>query len=187
MVIYAILRYNKRNGGELLMARPKKYQIKLTDEELLTLKSIIRKKATSKTIRCRCQIILDLDEAHGKVLTHEQSAKSNGVCMATVTNTVTKYANGGIEAVVEFKRNVNSDNARRKVDGRTEAHLIELACGPIPEGHSRWTIRLLEEKSRIVLDTPVSREAIRHALKKTNFDLTKATTGVSQQRKTRSS
>ena len=119
------------------MARPKKYKIKLTDDELKELKAVIRKNKTSKTIRCRCQIIIDL------------------------------------------KRNVNSDNARRVLDGRAEARIIELACGPVPEGHSRWTIRLLEEKSKIVLDTPVSREAIRRALKKTNFDLTKTTTGAS--------
>ncbi len=169
------------------MARPKKYNIHLTEEEFNKLKSIIRKKETSKTIRCRCQIILDLDEAHGKVLTHEQSAKSNGVCMATVTNTVTKYMNGGIDAVAEFKRSINSDNARRKVDGRTEARLIELACGPVPEGHSRWTIRLLEKESKVILETPVGREAIRKALKKTNFDLTKTTTGASLQKKTRNS
>ena len=156
------------------MARPKKYKIKLTDDELKEFKSVIRKNKTSKTIRCRCQIIIDLDESHGKVLTHEQSAKSNGV-----TNTVKKYFEGGIDAVTEFKRNVNSDNARRVLDGRAEARIIELACGPVPEGHSRWTIRLLEEKSKIVLDTPVSREAIRRALKKTNFDLTKITTGAS--------
>ena len=148
------------------MARPKKYKIKLTDDELKEFKSVIRKNKTSKTIRCRCQIIIDLDESHGKVLTHEQSAKSNGVCLATVTNTVKKYFEGGIDAVTEFKRNVNSDNARRVLDGRAEARIIELACGPVPEGHSRWTIRLLEEKSKIVLDTPVSREAIRRALKK---------------------
>ena len=140
--------------------------------ELKEFKSVIRKNKTSKTIRCRCQIIIDLDESHGKVLTHEQSAKSNGVCLATVTNTVKKYFEGGIDAVTEFKRNVNSDNARRVLDGRAEARIIELACGPVPEGHSRWTIRLLEEKSKIVLDTPVSREAIRRALKKTNFALT---------------
>lgn len=70
---------------------------------------------------------------------------------------------GGIDAVTEFKRNVNSDNARRVLDGRAEVRIIELACGPVPEGHSRWTIRLLEEKSRIILDTPVSLEAIRKA------------------------
>lgn len=169
------------------MARPRKYRIALTDEELKTLRSVIRKKATSKMIRSRCQIILDLDEAHGKILTHEQSAKSNGVCMTTVTNTVSKYAKGGIESVMEYKRNVNSDNSRRKVDGRVEARLIELACGPAPEGHSRWTIRLLEEKSRVILETPVSREAIRHALKKTNFDLTTTTIGVFPQKKTRNS
>ena len=184
------------------MARPKKYKIKLTDDELKELKSVIRKNKTSKTIRCRCQIIIDLDESHGKVLTHEQSAKSNGVCLATVTNTVKKYFEGGIDAVTEFKRNVNSDNARRVLDGRAEARIIELACGPVPEGHSRWTILLLEEKAKIVLDTPVSREAIRRtlkakvvldtpigknaigrALKKTNFDLTKTTTGASPQKK----
>ena len=169
------------------MARPKKYIINLTENELKELKSTIRKKKTSKTIRCRCQIILDLDEAHGKVLTHEQCAKSNGVCLATVANTVIKYINGGVSAVTEFKRNINSDNARRKVDGRTEARLIELACGPVPEGHSRWTIRLLEEKSKVILETPVSREAIRSALKKTNFDLTKTATGAFRQKKTRNS
>ncbi len=169
------------------MARPKKYVIHLTEDEFKELKSIIRKKNLSRTIRCRCQIILDLDEAHGKVLTHDQSAKSNGVCLATVSNTITKYMNGGVRAVTEFKRNINSDNARRKVDGRIEARLIELACGPVPEGHSRWTIRLLEEEARVFLETPISREAIRRTLKKTNFDLTKMNTGVSPQRKIRNS
>ena len=162
------------------MARPKIYNIKLTDDEFKKLKSVIQNKKTSKTIRSRCQMIIDLDESHGKVFTHEQSARINGVCLATVTNTVKKYFEGGIDAVTKIKRNINSDNARRVLDGRAEARIIELACGPVPEGHSRWTIRLLEEKSKIILDTPVSREAIRRALKKTNFDLTKTTTGASQ-------
>ena len=96
-------------------------------------------------------------------MTHEQSAKSNGVCLATVTNTLKKYIEGGIDAVTEFNRNVNSDNARRVLDGRAEARIIELACGSVPKGHSRWTIRLLEKKSRIVLDTTVRRETIRRA------------------------
>ena len=117
------------------MARSKKYKIELTDDELKCLKSVIRKNKTSKTIRCRCQIIIDLDEAHGKVLTHEQSAKSNGVCLATLTNILKKYFKGGIDAVTKFKRNVNSDYARRVLDGRAEARIIELACGSVSEGH----------------------------------------------------
>lgn len=76
-----------------------------------------------------------------------------------------KYFEGGIGAVTKFKRNVNSHNARRILDGRAKARIIELACGPALEGHSRWNIRLLKEKSRVILDIPVSRETIRSALK----------------------
>ena len=166
------------------MARPKTYHITLTDDELKQLKSVIRKKQTSRTVRCRCQIIIDLDEAHGKVLTHEQSAKSNGVCPATVTNTVKLFTNEGINGITHLKRSVNSDNARRKLDGRAEARIIEIACGPAPEGHARWTLRLMEEKARIELDTPISKDAIGRALKKTGLDLTKTVTGASPKKKT---
>ena len=165
------------------MSRPKKYIISLTDEEVKMLKSQTRKKKTSKTIRCRCNILLDLDEAHGKPLTHQQCARSNGVCMATVTNTVSSYMNGGLENVLTIKRNINSDHANQIIDGRAEARIIQLACGPIPEGHARWTIRLLEKESKIVLDEPVGREAIRRVLKKTGLDLTEKNTGVSPQKK----
>lgn len=164
------------------MARPKIYTISLIDDELMKLKAIIRRKNTSKTIKCRCQILIDLDEAHGNVLTHQQSARSNGVCMATVTNTVKLYADGGVDSVASIKRSLNSDNARRKLDGRAEARLIEIACSPAPEGHSRWTLRLLEEEAKVALDTPVGKNAIGRALKKTGFSLTEANTGASPKR-----
>ena len=35
----------------------------------------------------------------------------------------------------------NSSAALRKADGRTEAHIIRMACSPAPEGHSRRTLR----------------------------------------------
>ncbi|MDR2671261.1 MAG: helix-turn-helix domain-containing protein, partial [Oscillospiraceae bacterium] len=116
------------------MGRPKKYSVTLSEEELQLLKSIIRKERTSRTIRRRCQVLIDIDEAHGKVLTHEQSARSNGICMATVGKTVKDYCEGGLDKVLTYNRNSNSDQARRKLDGRSEAKLIEIACGPAPEG-----------------------------------------------------
>ena len=165
------------------MARPKKYIIALTDDELTKLKSIMHKKQVSKTVRSRCQIIIDVDEAHGRTLTHEQSAKTNCVCMATVTNTIKIFCEKGIDGISSLKRNVNSDNSKRKLDGRAEARIIEIACSPAPEGHSRWTLRLLEEQAKVALDVPVSKDTIGRALKKTNFDLTKTTTGASLQKK----
>lgn len=154
------------------MARPKKYTISLTDDEFKRLRSVMNKKQTTKTVKNRCQIIIDLDDAHDKVLTHKQSAKINCVCMPTITNAVRLYSKNGIEGIITLKRNVNSDNARRKLDGRTEAFIIEIVCSPAPKGYSRWTLRLLEEQLKIVLDVPVSKDTIGRALKKINFDLT---------------
>ena len=167
------------------MARPKKYHISLTEEEIKELRSVIRKEGTSKTVRIRCQISIDLDEAHGKVLTYEQCARSNGVCTATIPNTVKLYTKEGVESVVTLKRNVNSDNANRKLDGRGEARLIEIACSPAPKGYSRWTLRLLEKEAKVVLETPVGKNAIGRALKKTGFSLIATATGASPVKKTR--
>ena len=79
------------------------------------------------------------------------------------------------------------NNARRKVDGRMEARIVEIACGPVPEGHARWTIRLLENQAKIEFDEPISREAIRRTLKKTGLDLTAANTGAYQTKQTQNS
>lgn len=103
--------------------------------------------------------------------------------MATVTNTIKIFCEKGIDGISSLKRNVNSDNSKRKLDGRAEARIIEIACSPAPEGHSRWTLRLLEEQAKVALDVPVSKDTIGRALKKTNFDLTKTTTGASLQKK----
>ena len=121
------------------MARPKKYKIFLTDDELKILNFVMHKKKTSNTIQNRCQIIIDLDEAHEKILTHEQSAKINSICKATVTNTVKLYSEKGIEGITSLNRNVNSDQARRKFDGCTEARIIKIACSPAPQGHGLGT------------------------------------------------
>ena len=169
------------------MARPKTYIIKLNDDERAILQKTIRNKKTCKTVLKRCQILLELDEEQGTGLTHAQLAHSYAVCPATITNLVQSYVKNGITDIVRYNISPNSSAALRKVDGRAEAHIIQMACSPAPEGHSRWTLRLLEEKARIELDIPVGREAIRQTLKKMNFDLTKTPTGASLQKKTQNS
>lgn len=137
------------------MARPKTYIIKLTDDERAALQKIIRNKKTCKTVLKRCQILLELDEEYGNGLTHAQLAHSYAVCPATITNIVQSYVRNGIKDIIRYNISPNSSAALRKVDGRTEAHIFQIAWGPAPEGHSHWTLRLLEEKTCIGLDTPV--------------------------------
>ena len=153
------------------MAKPKKYIICLAEEERTKLNNMIKKKTTSKTMIRRCGIMLELDINSGSNLTHEQLANSYGVCKATIANIILDYIKNGIDSVIKNKRNPNS-SAKRKADGRVEAKLIQIACGPAPDGRSRWTLRLLEKKIRLELETPISRETIRRTLKKTNSDPT---------------
>lgn len=162
------------------MARPKKNRVSLTDTEVKRLKSFMKKKDTNQTLYTRCQILINLDENHLPAMTYDQCIESCNVSRATVAKMASIFASGGIDEVLKINRNINSDNANRKVDGRTEARIIEIACGPVPEGHSRWTIRLLEDCMKVELEEPISREAIRRSLKKTGLDLTAVTTGVSQ-------
>ena len=164
------------------MARPKKNAVQLTDAEVKRLKKLRKNASTSKTIADRCSILLAVDENHPPPKTYDQCMVSCGVSRATISSTIKLYAEKGLEETLKLKRSVNSDNARRKVDGRMEAKIIQMACGPVPNGHSRWTIRLLEDELKIVLDEPISREAIRRSLKKTGLDLTELSTGAFPQK-----
>lgn len=153
------------------MARPKKYLIALTDSDIKKLQSLIHNKKTSKSIIRRCQILLELDNNNPNHLTQLQISKTFGVCKATVSNIVKDYVEHGLDYTITYQRNPNS-NAKRKVDGRSEAHIVELACSAPPEGYARWTVRLLSDRARIVLDTPISKSTIQEVLKKHNLNLT---------------
>lgn len=148
------------------MGRPKVYSIRLTDDERTKLNQVIKNKDTCKTVLKRCQILRDLDETKGCKLTHAQIAHTYAVCPATVSNIIRDYVNKGIDSMIRYHISPNSAASLRKADGRTEAKLIQIACGPAPDGHSRWTLQLLEEKARVELETPISRETIRRVLKK---------------------
>lgn len=113
------------------------------------------------TIR-RCQILLELDENVPQHLTQMQIAKTFGVSKSTVSNIVAAYVKGGIPAIIKINRNLRS-NVRRKLDGRMEAELLRIACGPAPDGRSRWTLRLLEKQVHLEFDEPIGRESIRLA------------------------
>ena len=48
----------------ITMARPKKNKVKLTDDEIKHLKSILKKKDTNQILSARCRILINLDEDH---------------------------------------------------------------------------------------------------------------------------
>jgi hypothetical protein len=66
-----------------------------------------------------------------------------------------------------------------KIDGRVEAHLVAICCGPAPEGRTRWTLNLLAgELKRQGLVTHVCAETVRKTLKKTSCNRGASNAGV---------
>lgn len=162
------------------MARPRKHVIVFTDEEVKNLKKKLKSKDTSKTVRGRIEVLLLLDANHSDPLPYEVVGRKSGTSLSTVRKVVKLYSTEGLDGVLNLKRSPNSNTSKTKMDGRAEAKLIMLACGPAPEGRARWTLRLLEERCKIELGLSINKDTIRRRLKKTNFDLTKTPTGVSQ-------
>ena len=153
------------------MAGMKKYIVRLSDDEIAMLERMAADENTRKVVAQRCRILLDLDENHGETLSHNQIAEKHAVSPATVSVLARFYNESGIYAVTQTDEDGNPVRAVRKIDDYVEETVIRLAKGPLPEGHCRWTIRLLAREASQKLTVSISREAVRKILKKANFDL----------------
>ena len=146
------------------MARPKLYRIALSDKERSLVKKIQRK-TESQTVRTRCSILLAADENRwGQMQNNTYIANMSGASVPTVVATLKSFCSGGIQEVVTLKRNPNSDIARLKATGEVEAQIVATACGIAPEGRSRWTLSLLADELKVILEEPVSRATIGRVL-----------------------
>jgi transposase len=55
----------------------------------------------------------------------------------------------------------------RRIDGEKEARLIAISCSKAPEGHARWSLRMLADKMvQLEYVESVSYETVRRVLKK---------------------
>lgn len=148
------------------MARPKLYRIALSTKERSLVKKI-QQKTESPTVRTRCAILLAADETRwGPVRNNTQIANMSGASVPTVVSTLKLFCSGGIKAAVTLSRNPNSDTARLKATGDVEAQIIAVACSSVPEGRSRWTLSLLTDEMKVILEEPISRSTIGRVLQR---------------------
>jgi transposase len=145
-------------------------QLSETDHERLSV-FLHRGKANVRTLK-RAQILLKLDAGWSTT----QLAQAYSVCPNTVTNLRTRYLTGGLDAVLNDRR-----QARRRaaLTGAQQAHLIAVACSPVPEGHDHWTLRLLAGKAvELGFVEHISLEAIRALLRRMNSNPGSMSTGA---------
>jgi transposase len=157
-----------------------RYRVTLTKEERKELETMTRRGKTHarRFIHARALLLCDAG-ADGPTWNVADVATAFGVTSRAIEHLKKRFVEDGLEAALERKPR---EKPPREVifDGAFEARLIALACSVAPEGHRRWTVRLLADKAiELKFAESVSHMTVQRVLKKTNLSLTSANTGKS--------
>jgi len=152
-----------------------RYTIKLSKEEVEELTAIIQKgRHTSQAFRA-AYILLNCDKgkySQDSSITNAEITKILKVGSRTIDRIKKKFVEEGFESVLE--RRPSFQNYTKKMDGDLEAKLVTLCCSEPPEGHAKWSLRLLADKLvELNYVDSISHVSVRRALKKTNLNLGK--------------
>lgn len=150
------------------MGRKQEYPVKLLTEERDHLIDIMSNGVENARKLTRARILLKADENWTGI----ETARALDVGEATVERVRKRYSQEGLDSAIN--RKPPNREYERKIDGKTEAHLVALVCGEAPAGHADWTLRLLAEQlvtlEQVEIES-VSHETVRQVLKKTNLSL----------------
>ncbi len=148
-----------------------KYVVTLTSQERAELLDLVGKgKAAAYKVK-HANILLASDE-NSENLPAAAVAKAYHCHSMTVYNVRKRFVEQGLASAVGRKKRTTPP-VPPKMDGRTEARLVALACEQTPEGVSRWSLRLLSKKMvDLGIVASISHETVRRTLKKTSCVLT---------------
>ena len=158
--------------------RVKRYVVRLSAEERAARETMIRKGKSSAQRLLKARILLkaDVSEA-GEGWSDSRIVEALETSVSMVYRVRKQWVEEGLEAVLSRKAPA-WPSVPRIFDGEKEARLIARACSKPPEGHARWSLRLLESKVvELGLVEAASDSTIQRTLKKTRFSRTAANTG----------
>ena len=149
--------------------------IKLTPDELRSLTTTLRRGATPARVSTRARV---LDLLHRG--SHAASiAATLNLSLQTVFNIKRRYLAEGLDAAL-IDRPRSGQPCR--IDGVARAKITALACSAAPQGHARWTLRLLADKAiELGFCESISHSTVQAVLKKTNSSPTANSRGASGQ------
>lgn len=158
-----------------------RYRVTLTKEERNELEALTKKgKIEARRFKYARALLLCDAGPEGPSWKVADVANALGVTSRSIEHLKKRFVEEGLEAALERKP---LDKPPREVvfDGAFEARLISLAGSEAPEGHQRWTVRLLAEKAvELRFAETVSHMTVQRTLKKMNFSLTEKNTGKSR-------
>jgi hypothetical protein len=142
-----------------------KHQVYLGAEQRSHLENMISSGRESARVLARARILLLSDRSVGMRRDDADVAEAVMLCPATVWRIRKEFALHGLEAAIYDKPR---PGAVPKITGDVEARITMIACSQPPEGHVRWTLRLLADRAvELGLVDSISHVAVGNRLKKT--------------------
>lgn len=105
----------------------------------------------------------------------EQISGLLGMSIGTVYNVRKRYDQEGLQRAINEK---NRPGQPRKVTQQVEAQITQLACSQAPDGRTRWTANLINDKL-VKLNIHIDDESVRLVLKKVSSSPGSKNSGVS--------
>ncbi|MGE3910802.1 MAG: IS630 family transposase [Chloroflexota bacterium] len=123
----------------------KKYQVILTQTERAELDQQVSAGTAPARDLTHARILLKADKGpHGPAWKDEAIATALDTSLSTIARVRLRFVERGVTAAV--RRRPPRREYRRKLDGEQEARLIAEVCGSPPDGHGRWSLRLLADR-----------------------------------------
>src|SRR6266511_5517062 len=145
----------------------KRHIVVLSEEERARLHTMIGRGVAPASALTHARILLKANQGEaGPGWTDAAIAVAVEVNPATVARVRQQCVTAGLDAALH--RKAPARQYHRRLDGEQEARLVALACSAPPQGHKRWTLRLLAKRLvELAVIESVSYETVRQALKQT--------------------
>ena len=147
----------------------KKYIARLDAEERVRLEQLVRV-GTGAAYRIRhANLLLALDESDaGAKMKDVDAARAFHVSVRSIESLRKRLVEDGLDAALDRKKQVRP-SIEKMFDGEKEARLIAVACGPKPQGRTKWTLELLADRVvALKIVEHCSPQTVMRVLKKTS-------------------
>lgn len=156
------------------MGRPLQYVVRLTENQEAYLDRLVRTGTHKARVIRRAQTLL---MAH-RAIKDQEIQRALNVSVQCVKATRKTFVKEGLEAALH---DAPRPGRAPKFDGDVRAAITALACTEAPEGHARWSVRLIADKAvELQLVDEISPATVFHILKKTRSSRTANGSGASQ-------
>ena len=153
-----------------------KYAINLSVVDRSVLEHMVSCGSAKARVLTRARVLLLSDHSQGDARSNGEIMDALQISTTLLFQTRKRYIAEGLDSALQERARPGHAPV---LTGDVEAQMTMLACSDPPEGHARWTVRLLADKLvELNVVEEISHVAVHKKLKKMNLSLGESKVGA---------